>query len=152
VLQVSAVGVNNAVTAVTIATDGRYLQTALPTAPVSAGSTSGGGSGATFTLGGWGNLSSTWSMPVNWPVVQALSVHVPVILSETGEHNAPGTVGSPFLQQLLPFAGANNWSVIGCCWNVFAHQDNVLIKDVDGAPTDGYGRVFYDWMTGIAWQ
>jgi hypothetical protein len=152
VLQVSGVGVNSAVTAVTIATDGRYLQTALPTEPVSAGSSSGGGTGATFTLGGWGNLSSTWSMPVNWPVVQALSVHVPVILSETGEHNAPGTVGSPFLQQLLPFAGANNWSVIGCCWNVFAHQDNVLIKDVDGTPSDGYGRVFYDWMTGAAWQ
>jgi hypothetical protein len=91
-------------------------------------------------------------MPVNWPVVQALSVHVPVILSETGEHNAPGTVGSPFLQQLLPFAGANNWSVIGCCWDVFAHEDNVLIKDVDGTPSDGYGRVFYDWMTGAAWQ
>ncbi len=152
VLQVSGVGVNGAVTAVTIATDGKYLQTALPTAPVSAGSSSGGGSGATFTLGGWGNVSSTWSMPVNWPVVQALSVHVPVILSETGEHNAPGTVGSPFLEQLLPFAGANNWSVIGCCWDVFAHQDNVLIKDVDGTPTDGYGRVFYDWMTGAAWQ
>ena len=152
VLRVSAVGVSGAVTAVTIATDGRYLQTALPTAPVSAGSTSGGGSGATFTLGAWGNLSSTWSMPVNWPTVQALSARVPVILSETGEHNAPGTVGSPFLQQLLPFAGANNWSVIGCCWDVFAHDDNVLIKDVDGTPSDGYGRVFYDWMTGTAWQ
>ena len=152
VLRVSAVGVSGAITAVTIATDGRYLQTALPSAPVAAGSTSGGGSGATFTLGAWGNLSSTWSMPVNWPAVQALSASVPVILSETGEHNAPGTVGSPFLQQLLPFAGANNWSVIGCCWDVFNDPDNVLIKDVDGTPSDGYGRVFYDWMTGTAWQ
>ena len=151
VLRVSGVGVNGAVAAVTMTTPGRYLQTALPTAPIATTAT-GSGSGATFTLGGWGNLSSTWSMPANWPVVQALSAHVPVILSETGEHNAPGTAGSPFLQQLLPFAGANNWSVIGCCWDVFQDPDNVLIKDVDGTPTDGYGKVFYDWMRGVAWQ
>jgi hypothetical protein len=152
VLQVTGVGVGNAVTAVTIGISGRYLQTALPTTAVAQGSSSGSGSGATFALNGWSNLSSTWSMPANWPVVQALSVGVPVILSETGEHNAPGTVGAPFLQQLLPFAGANNWSVIGCCWDVFADQDNVLIKDVGGTPSDGYGRVFYDWMRGTAWQ
>jgi hypothetical protein len=91
-------------------------------------------------------------MPVNWPTVQALSAVVPVVFAETGEHNAPGTTGAPFLQQLLPFAGANNWSVIGCCWDIFAEQDNVLIKDVDGTPSDGYGRVFHDWMTGVAWQ
>jgi hypothetical protein len=152
VLRVSGLGAGNAATAVTFVTGGRYLQSALPTAPVPAGATSGSGRGATITLGAWGNLSSTWSMPANWPVVQALSARVPVILSETGEHNAPGTVGSPFLEQLLPFAGANNWSVIGCCWNVWNEQDNVLIKDVDGTPTDGYGRVFYDWMAGTAWQ
>jgi hypothetical protein len=152
VLRVSAVGVSRAVTAVTIDGSGKYLQTALPTTPVAQGSTSGAGSGATFTLSAWNNLSSTWSMPANWPVVQALSVGVPVILSETGEHNGAGTVGAPFLQQLLPFAGANNWSVIGCCWDVFDNQDNVLIKDVDGTPSDGYGRVFYNWMTGTAWQ
>ncbi len=152
ILRVTAVGAGGAVTAVTISTDGRYLQTSLPTAPVAQGSTSGSGTGATFALGGWGNLSSTWSMPANWPTVQALSVKVPVIFSETGEHNAPGTAGAPFLQQLLPFAGANNWSVIGCCWDVFNDPDNVLIKDVDGTPSDGYGKVFFDWMTGAAWQ
>jgi hypothetical protein len=135
-----------------MSSNGRYLKTALPTVPVAQGSTSGSGAGAAFALSGWSNLSSTWSLPENWPVVQALSVNVPVILSETGEHNAPGTVGSPFLEQLLPFAGANNFSVIGCCWDVWDEQDNVLIKDVDGTPTDGYGRVFFDWMTGIAWQ
>jgi hypothetical protein len=152
VLRVTGVGTSGAITAVVIHTEGRYLQTALPTTAVSQGGSSGTGSGATFSLGGWGNLSSTWSMPANWPMVQALSVRVPVILSELGEHNGLGTVGAPFLQQLLPFAGANNFSVIGCCWNLFAEQDNVLIRDVDGAPTDGYGRVFYDWMTGAAWQ
>ncbi len=152
VLRVSAIGAAGAVAGVTVSTEGRYLQTALPAAPVAQGSSSGSGTGATFSLAAWGNLSSTWSMPVNWAAVQALSARVPVILSETGEHNAAGTTGAPFLQQLLPFAGANNWSVIGCCWDVFAEQDNVLIKDVDGTPSDGYGRVFHDWMTGTAWQ
>jgi hypothetical protein len=152
VLRVTGVGANGAITGVTIQTEGRYLQTALPTAPTTQGGSSGSGTGATFTLSGWGNLSSTWSMPSNWSAVQLLSTRVPVILSELGEHNAPGTVGAPFLQQLLPFAGANNFSVIGCCWDLFSEQDNVLIKDVDGTPTDGYGKVFYDWMTGVAWQ
>ncbi|MBC7983076.1 MAG: cellulase family glycosylhydrolase [Candidatus Obscuribacterales bacterium] len=152
VLRVTAVGASGAVSAVSITNSGVYLQTALPTTAVAQASTSGTGAGATFTLGGWGNLSSTWSMPVNWPVVQAISARVPVVISEIGEHNAPGTVGAPFLQQFLPFAGANNWSVIGCCWDVFQEQDNVLIQDVNGTPTDGYGRVFYDWMTGAAWQ
>jgi len=152
VLRVTAVGAGGTVTAASVSTEGRYLQTALPAAPVSQGSTSGSGSGASFALGGWSNLSSTWSMPANWPVVQALSAHVPIVFAETGEHNAPGTIGAPFLQQLLPFAGANNWSVIGCCWDVFADQDNVLIKDVAGTPSDGYGQVFHDWMTGVAWQ
>ncbi|MEQ1685786.1 MAG: cellulase family glycosylhydrolase [Burkholderiaceae bacterium] len=150
-VRVSAIGAGGAVSATTIS-EGRYLQTALPTAPVAQQTTSGSGSGATFTLGAWNNLSSTWSMPVNWPVVQALSARLPVIISETGEHNATGTSGAPFLQQLLPFAGASNWSVIGCCWDVFSEQDNVLIKDVDGTPSDGFGRVFYDWMRGTAWQ
>jgi hypothetical protein len=152
VLRVTAVGINGTITSVSLDGGGRYLQTSLPSAPIAQGSTSGSGISGTFTLGGWGNLSSTWSMPQNWPVVQALSVRVPIILSETGEHNAPGTSGSPFLQQLLPFADANNWSVLGCCWDVFAEQDNVLIKDVDGTPSDGYGRVFRDWVTGVAWQ
>jgi hypothetical protein len=152
VLKVSSVGAAGAVTGVTIVTPGRYLQTSLPTGPVTQSSTSGAGSGATFSLTQWHNLSSTWSMPSNWSTVQAISAQVPVVVSETGEHNGPGTVGSPFLQQFLPYAGANNWSVIGCCWNVFQEVDNVLIKDVNGTPTDGYGKVFYDWMTGKAWQ
>jgi hypothetical protein len=151
-VEVTSVGASGAVTGATLIHEGRYLQTALPSGPVAQGSTSRVGTGATFNLGGWGNLSSTWSMPANWPVVQALSARVPVVLSELGEHNAPGTSGAPFLQTLLPFAGANNFSVIGCCWNLFAEQDNVLIKNVDGTPTDGYGKVFYDWMTGVAWQ
>lgn len=152
VLRVTAVGAGGGVTGASLDTAGKYLQTALPAAAVLQSSTSGSGRGASFVLGGWGNLSSTWSMPVNWPAVQALSLRVPIVFSETGEHNAPGTSGAPFLQQLLPFAGANNWSVVGCCWDIFAEQDNVLIKDVDGTPSDGYGQVFHDWMTGIAWQ
>jgi hypothetical protein len=152
VLRVLSVGASGAVTGVTLELEGRYLQSALPTTPVAQASSSAAGTGATFTLSGWGNLSSPWSLPINWPAVQELSTHVPVILSETGEHNAPGTQGAPFLEQLLPFANANNFSVVGCCWDVFQEQDNVLIKDVDGTPTDGYGRVFNDWMTGRAHQ
>ena len=34
----------------------------------------------------------------------------------------------------------------------FAEQNSVLIKDVDGTPSDGYGRVFYDSLARAAWQ
>ena len=152
VLQVSGIGAAGAVSGVTIKTTGLYLQISLPTGAVAQASTSGAGTGATFTLGGWNNVSSPWSMPINWPTVQAISVKVPIIISETGEYNAPGTVGAPFMEQLLPFAGANNWSIVGCCWDVFSDKNNVLIINVDGTPTDGYGKVFHDWMTGMAWQ
>jgi hypothetical protein len=152
VLDVTAVGTGGAVSAATVRDKGVYLQTGLPSGAVAQSATSGAGTGAAFTLGGWNNISSTWSMPSNWPTVTTISAKVPVVISETGEHNAPGTSGSPFLQQLLPAAGANNWSVFGCCWDVFTNPDNVLIKDVDGTPTDGYGQVMKDWMTGVAWQ
>lgn len=150
VITVTGVGVDGAVTEIQVNINGLYLQTALPSEALACNC--GSGSGATFALGGWATYSSNWSTPENWPVIQELSVSVPVILAETGEHNAEGTVGAPFLQELLPFANANNLSVIGCCWNIFAQHNNVLIKDVDGTPTDGYGQVFHDWMIGAKWQ
>jgi hypothetical protein len=39
-------------------------------------------------------------------------------------------------------------SLLGWGWGVWGTEDNVLIKDVNGTPTDGYGKVFHDWMVG----
>jgi endoglucanase len=71
-----------------------------------------------------------------------LAAGYPVIITETGDHNAPGTVGSPFEATLLPWADEHGVSYIGWSWDVLQNVDNVLIKDAAGTPTDGYGSYF----------
>ena len=71
---------------------------------------------------------------------------IPVIVTETGDRNASGTVGAPLVANVTAWSDRHGVSVIGFCWNVFGEPDNVLIKDVDGTPTDGYGHVFRNWL------
>jgi hypothetical protein len=78
------------------------------------------------------------------------SAGIPVIVTETGEHNAPGTVGAPLMAELLPWADQHGISYLGWTWDVWQNPDNVLIRDVDGTPTDGYGRHYRDHLRCIA--
>jgi endoglucanase len=71
-----------------------------------------------------------------------LRAGIPLVLTETGDHNAPGTVGAPFVSKVLPWADHVGASYVGWAWDVWHHQDNVLIKDKQGTPTDGYGAYF----------
>ncbi|MEP6884242.1 MAG: cellulase family glycosylhydrolase [Gammaproteobacteria bacterium] len=80
----------------------------------------------------FGNIAYTWMQSV-------VDAGYPVFISEFGDHNAPGTVGSPFVSVLLPKADALKLSYIGWSWDVWQNQDNILIKDSTGTPTDGYG-------------
>ncbi|HEX9792779.1 MAG TPA: hypothetical protein VGC54_02240, partial [Planctomycetota bacterium] len=58
----------------------------------------------------------------------------------------PGTPSSPIITTMTDFADANGIGVLGWGWNVWGEPDHVLIKDVNGTPTDGYGQVFRNWM------
>lgn len=40
-------------------------------------------------------------MPANWPTVLQIAAEVPVIMTETGENDLPGTVGAPFASQVF---------------------------------------------------
>ncbi|HLQ14067.1 MAG TPA: cellulase family glycosylhydrolase [Steroidobacteraceae bacterium] len=71
---------------------------------------------------------------------------IPVMITETGDHNAPGTAGSPFVSTVLPWADRHGVSYLGWTWNPWQNPDNVLIRDASGAPTDGYGRYFRDHL------
>ena len=71
---------------------------------------------------------------------------VPLVLTETGDHNAPGTSGSPFVSKVLPWADQHGASYLGWAWDVWGNHDNVLIKDKSGTPTDGYGTYFHDHL------
>ncbi len=70
----------------------------------------------------------------------------PVIATETGDQNTPGTLGAPLISTVTRFADQNGVSLLGWTWDVWGSPSNVLVKDVDGTPTDGYGQVFHSWM------
>jgi hypothetical protein len=70
----------------------------------------------------------------------------PVVATETGDRNRPGTVGAPLVATVTRWADRYGVGVIGFAWNVWSEHDNVLIKDVNGTPTDGYGHYFRSWL------
>jgi len=79
-----------------------------------------------------------------------LAAGIPLVLTETGDHNAPGTVGAPFVSQVLPWADQHGASYLGWAWDVWGDADNVLIKDSAGTPTDGYGTYFHQHVLCLA--
>jgi endoglucanase len=89
-------------------------------------------------LPGWGVAEYTY--------VEAIAQQVPVIIGETGDHSADGTVGAPFASVLLPWADAHGVSYLGWTWNTYGAADNDLIKSFDGTPTDGFGKYFHDHL------
>ena len=80
-------------------------------------------------------------------VKRILAAGFPVIATETGDRNVPGTEGAPLVANITAFADQHGVSLLGWGWNVWGEPDNVLIKDVNGTPTDGYGEVFHDWLS-----
>jgi endoglucanase len=79
-------------------------------------------------------------------VLKIQAAGFPVIATETGDRNLPGTVGAPLVSTVTRWADRHGIGVLGWGWNVWGEPDHVLIRDVDGTPTDGYGKVFRAWM------
>jgi len=75
-------------------------------------------------------------------VQNIVAAQIPVVITETGDHNAPGTLGAPLVSAVLPWADQNGVSYLGWTWNPWPSTDNVLIKDILGTPTDGFGKYF----------
>ena len=83
-------------------------------------------------------------------VQNILAAGIPVIATETGDQNTLGTQGAPLISTIAQFADRTDLSLIGWTWDVWGDPSNVLIKDVKGTPTDGYGQVFHSWMVSHA--
>ena len=97
----------------------------------------------------WG--TPAWAQPNFAPeifteVQSILAAGIPVIATETGDQESAGTVGAPLVNTITTFADANGVSVLGWTWDVWNDPDFVLIKDVNGTPTDGYGQFFQAWI------
>jgi aryl-phospho-beta-D-glucosidase BglC (GH1 family) len=90
-----------------------------------------------------GKDAYTWAASV-------LDAGVPLVITETGDHNAPGTEDAPFVSALLPWADKAGASYLGWTWNVWQDHDNILIKDKTGVPTAGYGRYFQQHLLCVA--
>jgi endoglucanase len=66
-----------------------------------------------------------------------LAAGYPVVITEFGD--AVGGATSPLSSVVLPFADANGMSYLAWTWNAWPSPKFVLIKDVDGTPTSGFG-------------
>lgn len=72
-------------------------------------------------------------------VTGILAAGYPVVITEYGDHDAPGTTSAPFASNLLPWADLHGVSYMGWTWDLWQNADNVLITDEAGAPTPGFG-------------
>jgi hypothetical protein len=98
---------------------------------------------AAYTLPGGGQASYANAQKV-------LAAGFPVAITETGDRSAKGTAGAPFESKLLPWADKAGASYIGWAWDVWQNNENVLIKDADGTPSDGYGAYFKQHLVCVA--
>ena len=111
----------------------------------------------------WG--TPAYAQPQNSPqifteVQNILAAGIPVIITETGDQNSPGTgIGAgcalpanyslcaPLVTTVVQFADQNGLSVLGWTWDLwYGASSFVLIQDDNGTPTDGYGQVFQSWL------
>jgi aryl-phospho-beta-D-glucosidase BglC (GH1 family) len=97
-----------------------------------------GFSGPAAGLPGFGADNYTWALAI-------LAAGYPIIIGETGDHSVPGTVGAPFMANLLPWVDQQGVSTLGWTWNAWGAADDDLIKDTAGTPSDGYGQAYHTW-------
>jgi len=102
------------------------------------------------TWGTYDYSQPNFSPQIFTEVQNILAAGIPVIATETGDQDSSGTVGSPLVSTVTAFADKNGVSVVGWAWDVWGDANNVLITDVSGAPTDGYGQFFQSWMVNHA--
>lgn len=72
---------------------------------------------------------------------------IPLVMTEVGGQNTPGTPSCPIVSTMTKFADAIGAGVIAWAWNTWDNAENVLIKNAGGTPTDGCGKVFREWLT-----
>jgi endoglucanase len=97
-----------------------------------------GSSGPAASIPGLGTDNYSWAQAI-------LAAGYPVIIGETGDRSTAGTVGAPFMANLLPWIDRYHVSVLGWTWNVWGKTDDDLIKTSAGEPTDGYGVAYRHW-------
>ncbi len=88
---------------------------------------------AAYTLPNYGEAAFSAAKDI-------MAAGYPVLITEFGDHNAPGTTSAPFASTLLPRADAMGIGYLGWAWDVWQNPDHVLIKDAAGTPSAGYGE------------
>jgi hypothetical protein len=82
-----------------------------------------------------------------------LAQGIPIIVGEVGDKSANGTASAPYITQVTSWADEHGASVLAWTWNHWSDSsgnpadENVLIKDGVGTPTDGEGVAFKAWLS-----
>ena len=79
-------------------------------------------------------------------VQNILAAGIPVLATETGDQDTTNTPNAPLVATITQFVDANHMGLLGWTWDTWSNPSDVLIKDVNGTPTDGYGVFFKNWM------
>lgn len=96
---------------------------------------------AAWGKAGYATLNSTAAEGI-------LAAGIPVVVTETGDKDTPGTVGAPFVSSVLTWATRSGASVLGWTWDTWQNPFDVMIKNRDGTPSDGFGQAFRAWTLG----
>lgn len=83
---------------------------------------------------GFGMIAYNWAEAI-------LAAGYPLVMTEVGDRSANGTTTVPFISKLLPWADKNNVSYMAWTWNPTS-DENALVKDKIGTPTDGFGLYY----------
>jgi hypothetical protein len=133
---------------------GAYSNLLLPTTTVPQYSSSGKGTGASFSLSFTSVNGTVWPNQSHWAAVAALKSNpgVPVVITETGEHYGTGVSGSPWMTALTSWCDTNGISLVAYAytpsngWTDLSGGDYSLV-DGNHNPTPGYGTFMYNWFT-----
>lgn len=75
-----------------------------------------------------------------------LNAGIPLVMTEIGGQNTPGTPSCPICDTVTAFADAQGVGVLAWTWDLWGDPENVLIRDAAGTPTDGLGVAFRRWL------
>ena len=104
------------------------------------------GNGLQINVSSWANQSSQWSLPSNWPAVEAIRAQHPIIITEVDDTADRLPTLSPWVTPLIGFCESQNISITPWCFTPIGFPGaGPLITDGAADPTVGYGVNYQTW-------
>ena len=140
-----------AVTGLGLSSGGIACKDGFYTQPVPMLSTTGAGTGVTFTLTFGSYTGSSYSY-VQQPLVATINATYPVVITESGDWSNTGMTTSLFETELTQWADTNAIGLTFWAWNAYGGTWR-MVQGTSAAPTGvapGFGTVAYNWLSNHA--